>query len=1012
MLAQLRAYAALERRAYSALAPRDLPQLNFTDGLEQEAQALALRRIYLEGLILQDGSLDALEADWRAIAGLPADNEGWEYLLQNYKAELLLLKYNYLLTHFKFDDKGRGISEVEDTEKQLKEALAPLPPADKAALERRLAESQKALQPAGDTPSYDIIERRLSGQIAAWQLQGDFWADKKALDHLLDQAATLGGQSVVSTAEIMAAVNILYDLQLADLPGSPFGLISAEPADYPGSELIRKIGEFRRTFFGAAGQMPGFEFTPAEQGYGYYILLRLLNTSDAGRAALTPLLDAYLVHEPEKYYPESAVLITKFINEEKEKAKEKEKAGIKTGAEKEASRYAALTGLLPVAYRAQDDGSLITAYSRMGLALGNGDLPEAIEIAETAFGLPHGKYAGPDIAAFQHRYADWVNNTDQTSPDYQGYSAEKMLLELTAALIQQRAPKGSPAADKNILQLLAVLDAQSAQGTYVNAYYFELKRFILLIQCCAASMRTNDPVWNKTALQNYRRDLTALLERRLWGGTDAQGQIIEQAPAGEQEVITNILAALSGDGFEPSAAYALPEEALYLYAALLSVLTESNTVLDGTFPYRPGALLDQNRDLRDVLTTLDPGYGSLGGIKTEKSSGLSILVGYNRFHEESSGSVVTRSKNLSNGQETNNRQTYSEEIQRTEFTAQASLDLQQLFNVPLIIRGSVGLATYESTNRADVHDERFREGVLFSTDTPLSVSHEAVVPILGAGLESIFLRDLSLRSLTLLQANIGGGVGWSQTPQWRSAYDAELLGDKDTQWLNNRFTADAQLGAMFAPYGQEERWRFGFADSLSLDLSETRISWQESGTLLTNRADQGDLTNKFLLRGGHTFELGRAGNLALDVGAGYLFHKAWAPQIRGGRPQIDDTTAHGLALEASLNYFLSRDLNLSLSGYLDLYKEQAGYGLNLELTSAKLWGITWRLGLNFYDAAGSSRTETGSVTYTNPDPNIPATTVTNSSTTTADSVHNWNVSASVSLPVDDWFSKLFRRKKR
>jgi hypothetical protein len=616
LLAELRAYATLEVRDYAALRNNEFPKADtFAKGLEYTRHALTMRSIYWNYLAEREQEnpdvLAGLNEELKRVkteAELKQNvrNEGLRDLLQNYKAELLLLQYNYLFTHFMFSKEGKNIGKkAEDIKAQLEEVLKDLPLSNKTSIERRLETSQLGRK---DTPSYDIIEKELWDKIENTQIEGDFWEDKRKLDHLLDLAVSLGGKE-----EIIAAVNILYGLRLEDLPNNPFA-ISSVSDDTNALSLVEKVKNFRKKFFDAnEGQMPGFEFTAAEKGYGYYILLRLCdaaaNSSDAAPEytarleALKPLLAGYLVREANKYWPESAVLITDFINEDRTKNKEN-------------SQYANLNNLLPVNPETPDDGSLISAYRRMGEALGNDDLKRAIEIAENAFGLPHGKYAETNINTFKTKYDTWVQ-ADQDSLDYQGYSAEKMLLELISCLVRQRA-EGTVNwnTDERIIKLLEVFEAYEP----VNGYYFGLKYQTLLLQYhTALKVVTKYKDYGPEFLPNY---LDTIIPGLLRNRKDEALSVAEQSIT---EYIANALTwKLPQSKPNPPSDCALPQEALYLYSNLLHRLAAAELTLaekTGNGAQR-SLYLARAEMLQNMLKVLDSAHSALLDLQgqTAKSS--------------------------------------------------------------------------------------------------------------------------------------------------------------------------------------------------------------------------------------------------------------------------------------------------------------------------------------------------------------------------------------------------------
>ncbi|MDR2430983.1 MAG: hypothetical protein LBD99_01830, partial [Candidatus Margulisbacteria bacterium] len=561
MLTQLKAYADAETRNYAALAA-DFPVVDPQDGLKTEETGLTLHYIYLNSLE-GDEALKALAAGINnaqtALTAWPK-NEGLAGLLRGYLARLALLKYKALRQNYAAGDLT---SEREKAREDFFSALDSLPAAAAVQLRTQYAKLQETAAPRRDMPSYDVLEQNFAQTLAACEIQGDFWPDKAALDNLLDNA--LAVRHLFAPEEIIQAVNVLYDLGLE----AYYSELSAQN----NAILVAKVNEFKKP--------DGFTFTPAEKGYGYFILLRLLTDNlllPGEKTVSLPVLRERLAGQnspeakiltdvlaciPENtsgitYYPESAALIIEHLRRQ----------GVKD--------------LPEILYSSAGEG-LAADYARMGDALGRNDLREAVRIAEEALREALNKWrAGrPEIAsiyadpAVLQEYMLWNkslrNNSGENGlpAEFEGYTAEKMLLALANALIRlreesglfQRAGLGQ--AEQKTNALLTVLENLKSSPEYQTntGRYFALRQGLLAAQqgLFVLSLRQNDPAWNAASLSAAVERAKQLLET-------AQQEAIF---AGEKQLLAAILQACGGSVPAPDAAYVIPEEAEYLYTEML-----------------------------------------------------------------------------------------------------------------------------------------------------------------------------------------------------------------------------------------------------------------------------------------------------------------------------------------------------------------------------------------------------------------------------------------------------------
>jgi hypothetical protein len=860
LLTELRAYAALEVRDYANIMEQDFPELQPLDGLRQEEHALTMRRIYLEKIATQQDTIAQVENDLRDHLQTLPDNEGLRDLLQTYQAELLLLKYKFLNTHFIFNKFDREDTAKRDKAKaDLLAMIDALPSAKKAGFERRISRLEESTQQQ-DNPPYDILERKFLDNIKRFDPQAvDFWQGKQDIDQLLDTAERLNG-GPVSAGEVAAAVNTLYDLGLENLPDNPLKI-----AQYPDSELVKKVGEFRARFLGPRGSIPAFEFASAEKGYGYYLLLKLLSkekNKDVS-ALLDRLKTERYLEEQNGCYTEAGLLIITYLNELSDTEAE-QRAARRQKEPSSAPVSSWLAGQRIVLPKLEKpENSEVAVAGKVGSLLGE-DFKEAIRLAEKHFGLdsPQG-------------YADLSGVYAKLNKEDIKYSMARILLDLYGALIRARGQawntKGVDAKLDRLDTVLAQLfgpENVEKYGYIQESAYFNLKRNLLAAQLYTARVTpyAKDPYIPllRSAEQELRNELTA-----------RQNNL--PVDSAEYLVIEDILRGVKS-GAVPDRSE-LPNDASYLYADIYSSFAFARLKLSEN--PSPQLILPwsarQNNDeaesqrLFTALRNFNPQSGSVKPLEIElqKRQNVSPLSFGQQLYFQIPRTEETTTQNTYEVQpydrendillpaiplpeHVQNGQPLNSQVAKTT-TSVWGMDFPLLWS-PF---GDVLQFTLTPSLR-QFHietEQRARNWIIESPEdgsTPYYKEDELRTGIwqdaedftlfsVTGGLNSVFWKYAPLGSgLTILESRAGLTLGYEQTPWLALPMLSSLYKDFpgfERSGHHDNFSAALNWSFLVAPRGMENTMRLGMTPVNFLWNSRGGQLYQEKSYIALNTAD-------------------------------------------------------------------------------------------------------------------------------------------------------------------------------
>ncbi|GBR72904.1 hypothetical protein NO1_0361 [Candidatus Termititenax aidoneus] len=961
LLDELQAYADLESRSYlrpdsgTSIAPAELPEyFEPADGLAAEEHALTLRTIYLNSLLTAgdtavltkiNDDLSRLETEL-AKTDSAADSEGLRLALQKYRAELNLLKYSFLKTHFQYDKDGREITERWPEEK-VRGSWSELPPVFAVDFEKRFAD---LLQTSGsDTPPYNILEEKTSERLADFDQAEDdasakleFWEYKKKIDDLLNDLVALGGSSLAGAPELAQAVCALYGFD----PALAEAEIIANGQE-PRGGILAIVRAFRAQFkpqFDA-----GLDFTAEEKGYGYYLLSRLLIKEEKDVSRLLEILvdGHYLDGKSGGYYAESGALLIDFWNKQIKRNSENKLPQAEWNAvlwDLSVRKKQSGSDFLPDIEYTPRGGNIVSNYGEMSLTK---NLEKKIKIAEreTALDLPSG------FAEWKEKYKDRL--TMALTGKYQ-YTAGKMLLDYIGVLIRRRAeeqfvPKLGELQQK--IELLfdfvddfinALPPDELAAGTY---YYYQLRTAVLKTQYSLAALPDGDQtnVWSgyKTALtQNLNEVRTLLLDRK---------DVLDAAAV--QNAESALLQYLLTVWDQPAAAEIdssqLPEEAYYLYVDLFYRFIEALLIQYGKLNKTEKNHLDTaisvfGSILQEEHTGLPYLKNNLGNAASRLTIGLRYLFDWIESGSKSTWDTITTNPGAADGGQKNEGNTSDSSSTMQIHTLELPLSYTPLDW--LTLRATAGVSFFNTDfNESMTRFER-REGMPQPYPDnggrpPLNLE-EFKFSKFGLGV------DLATPTLGWWTGSYSADVWWNQTPQLRSPIAAQRYGE-DVFW-NQQLGISAFVGNKFNLV----------PNSLTFDIDEA-ASFNQTARIEAVEDYRGYRETRVLdsvfqnrLTGRLNFSFGQG--WSAYAGGGWLFENAqdrrslWEGNIRNGWLGELGLSYYGESLTWGL------DLNASMLGRA----LNAGLGLRLEPFSWRGVSLLAGVSYGYYPEVTLSRQNT------------------------------------------------------
>ncbi|MDR1322953.1 MAG: hypothetical protein LBK68_00780 [Candidatus Margulisbacteria bacterium] len=982
LLAELQAYEHLESRSYlqtgngAIIAEFALPQtFEPADGLDSEEHALNMRKIYLDSQITAGGAaaanaLTKMDADLESVetALKTTKSEGLQIVLQKYETELLFLKYSFLRTHSQYDasDKkieGRLAEINERLDKSIK-ALKDLAPYSAVNVEER---RENLRESSSDTPPYDLLETQIKEDLDYFYKENgkdiqpgqlEFWKFKKKLDDLLNNFVLLGDSPQASAEEIILAVDKLYDLRL--------GLV--ESGAVSGGQLLPKIEAFR-------AQMPaGFVFTGEEKGYGYYLILNLLEKDLAKFSQIAKkVYDAgYLSkNEPNDYYAQSSVLLIDLINTQ-----------LKNNAE--FNTYIGANTLPQINYKPDGD-NLVTKYGDMSLTT---NLKKKIALVEDENSLAEDENSlnlPAEFKAWEKVYKKRISGA--LSGSYK-YTAGKMLLDYLGALIRQR-DEGRPVSglttvNKKIKLLFDFLNTLPSDNLFSDSHYYQLKIAALKIQYASSllSKAVDARDWNTPAAgQPKPRKISDTLPDYLGQARDILEERLEHvaSDSAEHKLCSYLLSVLNGEDQELPEISGLPEEAKYLYIELTSRLASALLAQQQSGIQRLGGV-EKNKilSLTDTIKSWEPDHAGLPYLEqniknaTQKLS-LSLLDRLDLTSSENTS--VWCSIDNQNVQLVKNG-LFGSLASKTE-----KINLSK--EVPIIwtpwnflnLRATPGVDLQWLKSTDSISQQGLYEGLLFtkqethSSETPFL--EPIIVPKIGLGFDLIAPQGWLLG---FWQPSLSGDVNYSYSPQQRSPYNASRFGEKN--YWDHHWSFDVAFNNKFAV-----NKFFGFEINNALHWS------LDNGMLATESyyyKEEKTLSGAFQYnpRGRVNFNFGE---LSTYLGGGLLFEQA--NNLNSGWQWAD---RFGWAAELGWSYYSPR-WSGSVAGNFSILGKDINTGLNFRFTRPN-WP-TLLLGLNYTLLPKRITNSSQDITYDSGKHTLTNTTDTRSSQ------NNLSVSLSVEIPL-------------
>lgn len=763
---QLGAYKAAELRTISTSEKKLFPVIDSQHSLTHIETRLVEHYCYLS-VLADDTVLESIDASLGATQKAlneNKNNEGLTKILNEYQARLYLLKYKFYAKHYARTDLNDVYVKAE---KNFNNALSRVSDLKTVkALQKEFAELKTPIRP--DIPAYTILEKKFAEKMNEVKFNGSFWKDKRKLDDLLDIAVAV--RHLFAPAEIIKAVNELYALGLED----HFPEIKRT-----NSELTAKVTEFYQK---NPEYKQGFKFTDAEKGYGYFLLLRLLNGTDQYEKIKKIISEKY--DADKKYYPESSKLIFDYRRAH--------------------PKHPEVT--LPELKDVQKEASgPREALNEMDKALTNNDLSRAISIAEKALKLESGMINSEykKFTDFATRYKELLNAKEDEN--YTGYSAEKLLLELASTLIRKRSESGEIGIDKKIRQLLQFIDELSVP---VNGEYFAMRRALLKVQYCTAmSVRQEkDSAWEISKLNDYTKELFATLEKRKKNAISAN----------EKNFLDALTAARDGRQNELPENLILPDEAKYLYTEIAFRLPQA--IITRAKTENRWLTEEEKNSIEATMTVLKKQDEKNNVIKyiekdvdrDKKRIAFSMEIKYGQKTESFRSEWDYSVKNKDTGKITDVNGNYLDS-KTTVDTYELLVSGEYKFSPSLTLFGILGGGLAKINNKEETLSQIISENrILPSAEGISKYVGSMAYPILGLGADWRFLRNRPIGFFTLTSANTGGEINYRWDPYLRSG---KLI-------HGNNLSISGQADAWLAPNGWENFLQIGLKHKLTYSGKE------------------------------------------------------------------------------------------------------------------------------------------------------------------------------------------------